>query len=99
MDLKMFEAVHYFKDISDRKPSKENITNPLNKQGNNISLEDLCVELSELKQSGAVESIKDAAYIVNENLLSKDTVTCDTQDISVINVEILDKSIDIVSYH
>ena len=68
----------------------------LNKQGNNISLENLCVELSELEQSGAVEFINDAVYISNENILSKDTETYDTQDISVINVDMLDKSIDIV---
>ena len=38
--------------------------------------------------------INDAVYIVNENVLSKDTGTYDTQDISVINVDVLDKSID-----
>ena len=96
MDLKIFEAVHYIKDIGHRKPSKENIMNHLNKQGNNISLEDLYVELSELEQSGAIEFINDAVYIVNENFLSKDTGSYDTQDKSVINVDMLDKSIDIV---
>ena len=70
--------------------------NHLNKQGKNISLEDLYVELSELEKSGAIEFINDAVYIINENFLSKDTGSYDTQDKSVINVDMLDKSIDIV---